>query len=278
MMSKAGDGEARIRNAFENAHKQGRGALVTYLMGGDPGPGKDRDYLQALADGGADVIEVGIPFSDPIADGPTIQRAAVRALQAGTHPQDVFATIRALRESGLETPIVVMTYANIPYTMGYARFARTLAESGVDGAIIADMPVEEAAPLSNALADQGRALVLLAAPLTKDARLKRVAEETRGFLYLVGSFGTTGAREGLAPETLRVLDGVKPVAKQAGVPLAVGFGVSRKEHVKSLVEHGADGVVVGSALVEQVERQVPAERITQSVKALREGCGHDGRG
>lgn len=266
------DGESRIRRAFENARREDRGALVTYLMGGDPGPGKDRDYLQALADGGADVIEVGIPFSDPIADGPTIQRAAVRALQSGTHPKDVFATIRALRETGLETPIVVMTYANIPYTVGYAKFAKAMAESGVDGAIIADMPVEEAPALSEALGNQGRALVLLAAPLTKDARLKRVTEETRGFLYLVGSFGTTGAREGLAPETLRVLETVKPVAKQAGIPLAVGFGVSRPEDAAALVTHGADGVVVGSALVQRVEQGEAPERIKTFVKALREGC------
>lgn len=266
------DGEKRIRAAFAAAAQEERGALVTYLMGGDPGPGKDRDYLQALAEGGADVIEVGIPFSDPIADGPTIQRAAVRALGAGTHPKDVFATVRALRESGVATPVVVMTYANIPYTMGYTTFAKTMAESGVDGAIIADMPVEEAGPLSKALADEGRALVLLAAPLTKEHRLERVAAETRGFLYLVGSFGTTGAREGLAPETLRVLDAVKPVAKEAGIPLAVGFGVSRKEDVAALVANGADGVVVGSALVERVEQRETPGQMTQFVRALREGC------
>jgi tryptophan synthase alpha chain len=264
-------GEERIREAFDRARQEGRGALVTYVMGGDPGPGQDQDVIRALAEGGADIIEVGIPFSDPIADGPTIQRAAVRALQHDTHPRDVLQAVRTVRDEGLQTPIVVMTYANIPYTMGYTDFAETLSKSGVDGAIIADMPVEECHELRAAMRAEGLALVLLAGPMTQGKRLQEIAQTTSGFLYLVGSFGTTGARKELAPETLEVLEGVLPAARAADVPLAVGFGVSTADQAARLVAAGADGVVVGSALVEMVEKGEPPEQLLRMVRMLREG-------
>ena len=240
-------------------------------MGGDPDPKRAGAYLAAAVEGGADLLEVGIPFSDPVADGPTIQRAAVRALAAGVRPTDVLSSVKALRGRGVTTPIVAMTYANIPFAMGYDAYAAALSAHGVDGTIIPDMPVDEAGPLAAALEKQGLAMILLAAPLTRGPRLARIATATRGFLYLVGSFGTTGARGALAPETLGLLRNTLPAARAAGVPLAVGFGVSTPEHVSTLVANGADGVVVGSALVQLVEEGAEPAAVTGAVRRLAEG-------
>lgn len=276
-MSAAGDtmrpGAARLKAAFARAHAAGRGALVTYLMGGDPGPGQAAPYLRAAAEGGADVLEVGIPFSDPVADGPTIQKASVRARAAGTRVQDVLDEVRTLRDEGVTAPIVTMTYANIPYTMGYDAYAAALVEAGVDGTIIPDMPVDECDDLRAALDAKGLANVLLAAPTSQGARLARIASGSRGFLYLVGKLGTTGATDALDTGTLDLLDRVVPVARDHDIPLAVGFGVSRPEHVAALVAHGADGVVVGSALVGLVEEGAPPEAVREAVARLAEGLG-----
>ncbi|MBW3582451.1 MAG: tryptophan synthase subunit alpha [Euryarchaeota archaeon] len=268
-------GRERIQAAFTRAREEKRGVLVAYLMGGDPGPGDDVAYLQALIDGGVDLIEVGIPFSDPMADGPTIQKAATRALAAGTRPKDVLAGVRRLRDAGVAVPIVVMTYANIPYTMTWAGYARALREAGVDGTIIPDLPVDECAPLSAAMADEGLANILLAAPMTTGERLERVAKTSQGFLYLVGSYGTTGARDSLAEETLGLVEAAAPAARRAGIPLAVGFGVSQAEHVRSLIESGADGVVVGSALVRLVEERRGPEEVRDAVARLARGLRPD---
>jgi tryptophan synthase alpha chain len=270
-------GTERIRRAFDAATQKGRSALITYLMGGDPGPGRCAPYLRALADAGVDILEVGIPFSDPVADGPTIQAAAVRARRAGTRTTDVLAEIKGLRDEGVDTPVVVMTYANIPYTMGYDAFAKALATHGIDGAIIPDIPVDEAEPFRVAMNAHGRAHVLLAAPLTKGERLERITRTTDGFLYLIGSFGTTGARDRLAPETLDVLAEACPVARAAGVPIAVGFGVSTPEQVQGLVDGGADGIVVGSALVAMVGEGKTPEALQDAVHRLSEGLVRRGR-
>lgn len=264
-------GAERISAAFATAKSEGRGVLVAYLMGGDPDIASTPAFLHALEAGGADLIEVGIPFSDPVADGPTIQAASVRAMNAGVRPRDVLAAIRKYRDQGGAVPVVTMTYGNIPYVMGYDAYASALKASGVDGTIIPDIPVEEAGPLSDALASEGLANILLAAPLTIGDRLKKVASATRGFLYLVGSFGTTGARSELAPETVAVLEAATPAAHAAEIPLAVGFGVSTPEQVRTLVAHGADGVVVGSALVARVASGATPAELEAAVRILASG-------
>lgn len=262
-------GTEALTAAFLKARDEGRTALVAYLMGGDPTCGTAfSERARALVAGGADLIEVGIPFSDPAADGPTIQAAGVRALATGVRVQQVLDDVRSLRDGGVNIPIVAMTYANIAFVRGYDVFAHALAEAGFDGAIIPDVPLEEATPLADAMAAHGLALVLLVAPTTPPGRLEAVAKASRGFLYVVGTLGTTGARDELAPGTLSLVERVAPVAAVAGIPFALGFGVSRPEHVTALARAGAGGVVVGSALVARIGEGMAPDELARFVRSL----------
>lgn len=244
-----------------------RGALVAYLMAGDPSPARSLDYFRALAKGGADVIEIGVPFSDPVADGPTIQKAGVRALDAGTKVRDALALSRAL-SAETRAPIVLMTYYNPLLKRGLDAFAREARDAGAAGVILPDVPLEESGPAARAFEAVGLDLVQLASPATPPERLDRLARATRGFLYLVSTYGVTGARGELPPEALALAERAK--ARVGGTaPLAVGFGVSTPAHVKALRAAGADGVIVGSALVSLVERGAPADEIERLVRALR---------
>jgi tryptophan synthase alpha chain len=230
--------------------------LVGYLVGDHPDREAFLAYAEALIEAGVSVLEVGIPFSDPIADGPTIQTAVREALEAGVRPRDVVEAIGELRNRHPDVPIVAMTYANLAHRVGYDTFGQRLAEAGADGAILADMPPEARQRSEDRLeaVDQ----VFLAGPATDDARLAKLAEATSGFLYVVGLFGTTGARDELDPRTVELVERVHPVADKADTPFAVGFGVSQGGHARRLVEAGADGVVVGSAFVDEVlDREDP---------------------
>ncbi len=244
--------------------------LVGYLVGNHPSREAFLEYAGALIEGGCGVLEVGIPFSDPIADGPTIQEAVVEALDAGVRPGDVLASCGELRAMYPKTPLVVMTYANIAHRMGYEAFAGAVRDAGVDGVILADMPPEAAGGVLGAFGEEV-CQVFLASPATSDARLAALAEVSRGFLYVVGLFGTTGAREALDPRTVELVERVAPVAREAGVPACVGFGVSRGEHAARLVEAGADGVVVGSAFVQRVLDGVDASVLREAAEGLAKG-------
>ena len=256
----------RLASAFEGARREGRPAILGYLMGGDPDPAASLAYAQAVLDA-ADGLEIGVPFSDPVADGPDIERAAVRARAAGTKLADVFAMASRLRASSAK-PIVLMTYANPVLQRGLPRFADEAAAAGVDGVIIPDAPLEESGPIADALAARDVAVVLLGSPATDDARFARIARASRGFVYLVSSYGVTGARDRLAPETEAIVARGKRAC--AGViPFAVGFGVSRPEQVRLLHELGADGVAVGSAIVSRIEQREPPEALRAFVASLR---------
>lgn len=233
-------------------------------MAGDPDTARHLEYARAvLAE--VDVLEIGIPFSDPVADGPVIERAAVRALERGAKPADALALARALR-AGSDKPIVLMTYYNPVLRRGLDRFAREAHDAGVDGVILPDVPLEESGAPAEAFAKAGVDLIQLASPASPPERLARLAKATRGFLYVVSSFGVTGARDTLAPETLEIVRRAK--AACAGVtPFAVGFGVSSAEHVKLLAE--ADGVVVGSAIVSRIERGETPAQVGAFVRSLR---------
>jgi len=185
---------------------------------------------------------------DPVADGPTIQAAGQRALRAGTTPQRVLELVRALRErTGADVPIVLMGYYNPIFRWGEARFVNEAVAAGADGVIVPDLPLEEAGPLLEAAQAHDFALIFLATPETPEARLKRLGEASRGFLYLVGRYGTTGAREALAPQTVELIRRTRRALPE-GPPLAVGFGLARPEHVRGVIQAGADGAVVGSRL------------------------------
>lgn len=240
----------RIDRQFETARAAGRPSLIVYLCAGDPDLAATERLVPALAAAGADIIELGVPFSDPLADGPTIQAAAERALRSGTTLAGILAMVGRLRAHGCEVPLVLMGYMNPIVRMGVDAFVARSAEVGVDGFIVPDLPLEEADPLGDAAAARGLALVLLAAPTTPPERLRRIGQKTRGFLYFVSITGVTGARAALPADLPTRLDAVRAAS---AAPVAIGFGISAPEQARALAEH-ADAVVVGSALVAEIAR------------------------
>jgi tryptophan synthase alpha chain len=240
----------RLERHFETARRNGRKSLIVYLCAGDPDLAATERLVPALAAAGADVIELGVPFSDPLADGPTIQLAAERALRSGTTLTGILDLVDRLRGQGCDVPLVLMGYMNPIVRMGVDAFVARSAEVGVDGFIVPDLPLEEAETLGAAAAARGLALVLLAAPTTPPDRLRTIGSRTRGFLYFVSITGITGARAALPADLPARLDAVRAASK---APVAVGFGISTPEQARALAEH-ADGVVVGSALVAEIAR------------------------
>jgi tryptophan synthase alpha chain len=233
-------GLERIAAAFADSGK--RAAFMPYLMGGFPDVATSRGIGEAYAAAGADLVELGVPFSDPLADGPVIQAAGTAALDAGATVEDVLRVGGALAAS---VPVVVMAYANLVLARGPEAFARDVAASEISGLIVPDLPMEEAPPLLAACDAEGVALVPLVAPTTTDERLAEIGTRARGFLYTVSVTGTTGERN--------ALDGLAAVLARArahaGVPVAVGFGISTPEQAAAAAAAGADGVIVGSRLV-----------------------------
>ena len=217
---------------------------MTYTTAGDPGLARSGDILQALDRAGADVIEVGVPFSDPLADGPVIQRATERALAAGASLRSTLTLIEKIR-ARLSAPVVVFSYANPLLRMGVERFAKAAASAGVDGVLALDLPIEEAAGFRETLAAAGLDTIFLLSPTTTDARIQKAAELGRGFLYGISRLGVTGARERVASGAEAL---VKRIRAHTSLPIALGFGISRPEHVAEVATY-ADAAVVGSALV-----------------------------
>ncbi len=240
----------RLERLFSDFKRTGRKALVVYVCAGDPDLATTERLVPALAEAGADVIELGVPFSDPLADGPTIQAASQRALQANTSLAGVLGLVRRLRQRGCDVPLVLFGYMNPILRMGLLPFVTDAKDAGVDGALVADLPLEESRPLGRLAEACGVSLVLLAAPTTPLARLKDIGEATRGFLYFVSVTGVTGRRAELPADLPAKLAEARSVCK---APVAVGFGVSTAEQAQALAEH-ADAVVVGSALVECLHR------------------------
>jgi tryptophan synthase alpha chain len=240
----------RLERQLAAARSDGRRSLIVYLCAGDPDLAATERLVPALAEAGADVIELGVPFSDPLADGPTIQRAAERALRSGTTLAGILDLVARLRRQRCEVPLALMGYMNPIVRMGLEPFVARAAEVGVDGFIVPDLPLEEAGPLGDAAAAKGLSLILLAAPTTPPARLRAIGERTRGFLYFVSITGVTGARAALPADLPARLDAVRAASR---APVAVGFGISAPEQARALAEH-ADAVVVGSALVAEIAR------------------------
>lgn len=229
---------------------RGEGALVAYVMGGDPDLETSSSVIDALVRGGADILEVGIPFSDPIADGKSIQAADVRSLAAGTTPAMVLDLISEAKARHPAVPIAAMTYYNILYSNGLDGFLESAKAHGVDGIIVPDLPFDEIGGYASLAKRRGLDAILLAAPTTTPERMKAIARHTSGFLYLVSLTGVTGARKEVGEGTVELVRRAKRGAP--GVPIAVGFGISAPEHVEAVIGAGADAVVVGSAIVDRV--------------------------
>lgn len=242
---------------------EGRKLLVPYITGGLSLDGWTwPDLVRAIADAGADAIEIGIPFSDPMMDGPTIQEASQKALDAGATPVSI---LQELRTIDVGVPLVVMTYYNLAFHAGHQRFASQLADAGVSGCILPDLPLEEAGPWCEAADAAGVETVLLAAPTAPDERLPRICERARGFVYSVGLVGITGERAALASTAVATAARLKAVTDK---PVIVGIGVSTPEQAAEIVAV-ADGVVVGSAIIRKVLDGAPFDEIVGFVRALR---------
>jgi tryptophan synthase alpha chain len=241
-----------IKQVFQKNKAQGNACLIGYITAGDPSPELTSKIADALIEGGVDILELGLPFSDPIADGPTIQAASLRALNAGTTPLKVLGIAKEIKAKH-DVPVIVMTYYNPVFHLGLHRFLGAAKAYGVDGFIVPDLPVEEASEYRQAAYGKGLDTIFLAAPSTSKERLARIVDASSGFLYLVSRFGVTGAESKLADSTIQLIKRVQPFT--AGkVSLAVGFGISQPEHVQRVVNAGADGAIVGSAFINIVQK------------------------
>lgn len=260
---------ARIDARFAALKAEGRAGFVAYVMAGDPTRDQALAILRGLPGSGADIIELGFPFSDPMAEGPPIQRAALRGLKAGLTLKGTLDLARDFRAGDAETPLILMGYLNPIETYGHDAFARDAAAAGVDGVIVVDCPPEEADPLTDALDAAGVSLIRLAAPTTDDDRLKVVAARTSGFVYYVSVAGVTGTKEADAGA---VAPAVQRVRAAANLPVAVGFGVKTPERAAQIARV-ADAVVAGSVLVDEVAAALdqnadPVSRVLDRVRSL----------
>ncbi len=244
----------RLDTRFAQCHAEGRAALVTFVMCGDPDLATSLDLLRALPKAGADVIEVGMPFTDPMADGPSIQAAGLRALKAGTTLIKTIALVKQFRETDAATPIVLMGYYNPIYVHGVEPFLAEAKAAGVDGLIVVDLPPEEDAELCVPAMKAGLNFIRLATPTTDDERLPRVLTNTSGFVYYVSLTGVTGAA---IPDYSKVGAAVERIKRHTPLPVAVGFGVKSAASAAAIAAH-ADGVVVGTALIDALKSSLDA--------------------
>jgi tryptophan synthase alpha chain len=262
------NGLEHIAAAFASANKEGRAALMPYFTLGYPDPATSLDVVEAIAQAGADLIELGVPFSDPLADGPTIQHSTQVALEQGVNTAQCIEMVASLRARGVTQPFMLMGYINPILAFGVERFVAEATVAGADGFIVPDLPPEEAVEIEAACRSHERALVYLLAPTSPPERVELLASHTTGFLYLVSLVGVTGARNALPPHLADFVQRVRAVAR---TPLAVGFGISTPEQARA-VGQLADGVIVGSALIRAAGQSAdPALAAADFVHDLRTG-------
>lgn len=261
MPTRIGDCWSRLRSRREKA-------LIAFVMAGDPDIPRSTEIVLSLAQAGVDIIELGVPFSEPIADGPVIQRSGERALRQGAYLPAILQMVREIRRES-QVPLILFSYLNPVLRYGLERFAADAISSGADGALITDLSVEEAAPFVAEMRRQGLDTIFLAAPTSTDERLKRVAELSTGFVYAISRTGVTGARKQLSSSLAPLVRRLRTVTS---LPIAAGFGISRPEHLRELAPL-VDGVVVGSAFVRCLEEhpENPAPHVADLARRLREG-------
>ena len=247
----------RIKEKFASIEKEGRPGLILFLTAGFPDREATLELVPELVEAGADAIELGIPFSDPLAEGPVIQESTFRALEQGITLEDCLGMVDQLREQVPDTPLILMGYYNPIYSYGLARFAEEAQRVGVDGIIVVDLPHEEAGPLAAQCAPRGIDIIPLLAPTSTDASIKAATAAATGFVYCISLTGVTGAREQVSERGFELLSRVRA---HTSLPLAVGFGISRREHVKAIGRQQAQAAVVGSALI-QVMLESPRDQL-----------------
>ncbi|MCK5706317.1 MAG: tryptophan synthase subunit alpha [Candidatus Aureabacteria bacterium] len=240
----------RIDKKFKLLKKSGKKALIIYITGGDPSIKVTIELLHKLVDAGADIIEIGVPFSDPMGDGIANQKAAARALKKNTSLKDIFSCVTTFRKKNNETPIVLFSYLNPVYHFGYNKFAEKCRISGVDGCLFVDMPYDEEIILQDHLYKKNIHVIYLVAPTTEKTRLNKICKKTKGFLYAVSSLGVTGERNNFDKGFNQYINTVK---KACRFPVCVGFGISTPQMAKKAVKH-SDGVIIGSAVVNRIEK------------------------
>lgn len=253
----------RISEMFRGLKERNERALIPYLTAGDPAPSRTVELMLALEKGGANLIELGVPFSDPIADGPVIQKASDRALKAGTTFAGVLDILREFRKRS-ELPVIIFSYLNPILRYGFERFAATAADAGADGALLIDLNVEEAEPYRAEMKRHSLDTVLLVTQTTPDERLRAICENSSGFIYLVSRAGVTGESSSLSNNVLPLIERTRAVTS---LPLAVGFGLSRPEHLAAIAPH-AEGAIVGSAVMRLIEQQQSAADLPQQLAAF----------
>ncbi len=264
---------SRIRMTFEKLRAEKKKALISYIMAGDPDLDTTEALISTIEHSGGDILELGVPFSDPLADGPTIQRASERALRSGTTLKKVMALVKRLRKEGISIPIIVMTYYNIVFQYGLDRFSKDAVSSGMDGVIIPDLPPEEASEFILQSRSSGLDTIFLSAPTSTEDRIKVITSSATGFIYYVSMTGITGAK---IKNVLAIRGKISEIRRHTDLPIAVGFGISREDEAKKIARW-AEGVIIGSALVKIIEankgkrRLLP--RVAGFVKSMKEAVG-----
>ncbi len=263
-----------IEEKFRQLKSRGEGAYMPHVYYGDPNEEFSIELIKTLVENGADMLEFGVPFSDPIADGPTFIAACERALRGGMTPTRCIEGVRKLRKAGVDVPIILTTYYNIPYVMGLEKFTKTVKEAGVQGLIIPDLPIEESDELLRFAEKSNIRVIFQVAPTTSDERLEKIVSAASGFLYVVNVEGVTGARESLLESTVNLL---KKVRARTDVPLMAGFGISKGEHAAAMVSNGADGVITGSAVAKIYSKNLKSpektlQEIAKFAAEMKQAC------
>jgi len=266
----------RIEKKFYQLKAKKQKGLICYIMGGYPNTTTCEKIISAIVEGGADIIEIGIPFSDPIADGPIIQEAAFKALQKGVTPRICLNLIKKTRRRYPELPIVIMTYSNILQKNGFREFMEMAKEAGTDGFILPDMTIDESEEYQQYSRDLGLASIFLIAPNTSNLRIKNTLDVSTGFVYVVSVYGTTGMRNSFNKYTLTAIKNIKKLGSKKNI--SVGFGISTPQHVKLMSNCGADAVIVGSAIVKMIDGNKEGSiiqlqnNLRNYVKSLKAAC------
>lgn len=267
----------RIKKKFSQLKIRKEKGLICYVMGGYPDPLTSEKIISSIVDGGADIMEIGIPFSDPIADGPIIQEASFRALQNGINPDLCLSLIKKTRQRYSDLPILIMTYSNILQKKGFKKFMKMAKDAGTDGFILPDMTIEESKEYLEYSKKLELATVFLVAPNTSNFRIKKTLDVSTGFVYVVSVYGTTGIRNTFNKYTLTAIRNIKKLSSNRN-NISVGFGISTPAHIKLMSKYGADAVIVGSAIIEIINRNKGdninclENKLKKYVKSLKDAC------